>query len=266
MEIRHTGVVKIDRTRDAVAQLILEGGPQTASDLAARLGLSPAGVRRHLDALVADGRLTEYESKRPVQRGRGRPARMYAVTPAGRSAFPHAYDELATTALRYLRSVDGDAGVHAFAEQRARALEAELAASLPALETDAAGPVGTAGPGGAPGPTRERAQALAMALTEHGYAAGVEATIATGGTGATAVGGVQICQHHCPVADVAHEFPELCEAETRAFGRLLGTHVQRLATIGHGEGVCTTHIPLAADPQLPQRALPDQPVPTGSRK
>ncbi|MFW6188461.1 MAG: transcriptional regulator, partial [Actinomycetota bacterium] len=26
-------------------------------------------------------------------------------------------------------------------------------------------------------------------------------------------------------------------------GRLLGTHVQRLATIAHGDGVCTTHIP-----------------------
>jgi predicted ArsR family transcriptional regulator len=35
----------------------------------------------------------------------------------------------------------------------------------------------------------------------------------------------------------------LCEAETEAFARLLGTHVQRLATIAHGDGVCTTHIP-----------------------
>ena len=25
--------------------------------------------------------------------------------------------------------------------------------------------------------------------------------------------------------------------------RLVGTHVQRLATIAHGDGVCTTHIP-----------------------
>jgi predicted ArsR family transcriptional regulator len=45
------------------------------------------------------------------------------------------------------------------------------------------------------------------------------------------------------VAHVAEQFPELCEAETAAFARLLGTHVQRLATIAHGDGVCTTHIP-----------------------
>jgi len=35
----------------------------------------------------------------------------------------------------------------------------------------------------------------------------------------------------------------MCEAETEMFARLLGTHVQRLATIAHGDGVCTTHLP-----------------------
>ena len=55
--------------------------------------------------------------------------------------------------------------------------------------------------------------------------------------------GHQLCQHHCPVAHVAEQFPELCEAETEVFARLLGTHVQRLATIAHGDGVCTTFVP-----------------------
>jgi len=45
------------------------------------------------------------------------------------------------------------------------------------------------------------------------------------------------------VAHVAEQFPQLCEAETQAFARLLGTHVQRLATIAHGDGVCTTFVP-----------------------
>ena len=42
---------------------------------------------------------------------------------------------------------------------------------------------------------------------------------------------------------MAEKFPELCEAETEVFARLLGTHVQRLATIAHGDGVCTTYVP-----------------------
>jgi len=44
---------------------------------------------------------------------------------------------------------------------------------------------------------------------------------------------------------VAAQFPQLCEAEAEAFGRLLGVHVQRLATLAHGEHVCTTHVPNA---------------------
>jgi predicted ArsR family transcriptional regulator len=215
--------VKIaDRTRDAVARLILERGPQSAAALAAELNLSPAAIRRHLDALVADGLLAECEARPSAHRGRGRPARVYAITDEGRAAFPHAYDDLATTALRYLRTGGGEQAVIDFAEHRARELEALLAADV----KDSL-------------PTAQRVEALAGSLTTHGYAASTEAGLA----------GVQLCQHHCPVAHVAAEFPQLCEAETRAFERVLGTYVQRLATIAHGDGVCTTNVPAAASRQ-----------------
>lgn len=211
-----------DRTRDLVARTILETGPQNAADLAERLGLSAAGIRRHLDALVADGLLDEREPRPAAHRGRGRPARTYALTDAGRAAFPHAYDDLANTALRYLRETGGEAAVRAFAEHRAATLTTELRRELPA---------------GAPLATR--VQHLADGLTGAGYASTTQAVRTDDG----AVHGIQICQHHCPVAHVAAEFPELCEAETRAFADVLGTYVQRLATIAHGDGVCTTHVP-----------------------
>jgi predicted ArsR family transcriptional regulator len=210
-----------DRTRDLVARTILENGPLPAAELADRLGLSPAAIRRHLDALVADGLLVEREPRPSAHRGRGRPARTYALTDAGRAEFPHAYDDLANTALRYLRETGGEQAVQHFAEHRASTLAADLRRTV-----DPAAPLAT------------RADALAEALSEHGYASTTRAIDATG-----TVQGVQICQHHCPVAHVAAEFPELCEAETRAFEQVLGTYVQRLATIAHGDGVCTTHVP-----------------------
>ena len=61
--------------------------------------------------------------------------------------------------------------------------------------------------------------------------------------------GIQLCQHHCPVSHVAEEFPELCETEREAFAEILGTHVQRLATIVNGDCACTTHVPLTPDKQ-----------------
>ena len=206
-----------ERTRDQVARLILESGPTTAAALAQRIDLSPAAVRRHLDALVADGLLAESQARPAASRGRGRPARTYALTDAGRASFPHAYDDLATTALRYLRATGGEQAVIAFAEHRAQGLQDILLADPAA---DVSTPAG-----------------LAAGMTAAGYAS----------TTRSATAGVQVCQHHCPVAHVAAEFPELCEAETRAFERILGTYVQRLATIAHGDGVCTTHIPTRPD-------------------
>jgi predicted ArsR family transcriptional regulator len=214
-------------TRDAVARAVLERGPQNAAQLAESLGLSPAAIRRHLDALVADGLLVEREPRRAANRGRGRPARTYALTDAGRAAFPHAYDDLASTALRYLRDTGGEQAVAAFAEHRAARLAGELNATVDRR---------------APLPTR--ADALAKALSEHGYASTTEAVRDADAH----VNGVQVCQHHCPVAHVAAEFPQLCEAETRAFEQVLGTYVQRLATIAHGDGVCTTHVPTPPSP------------------
>lgn len=222
-----------DRTRDAVARAVQQRGPQTAAHLAQRLGLSPAAIRRHLDALVADGLLVEREPRPSARRGRGRPARTYALTDAGRAAFPHAYDDLATTALRYLRETGGEDAVVAFAEHRAATLAGLLTAGI---EPDMA--------------TGARAQRLAGSLSSHGYAATTE----------RAGAGVQVCQHHCPVAHVAAEFPQLCEAETRAFEQVLGTYVQRLATIAHGDGVCTTYIP---DPPGPRSMPKNRSTPPG---
>ena len=208
-----------DRTRDRIARTVLEHGPTTAAALAAKVGLTPAAVRRHLDALLADGLIEERVPRASAVRGRGRPARLFAVTDAGRDSFDQDYDDLAASALRFLAESGGREAVAAFARQRVAELEARYRPVVDAAEPEA------------------RTQALAEALSGDGYAA------STRPTGSGAAAGEQLCQHHCPVAHVAQQFPELCEAETEVFARLLGTHVQRLATIAHGDGVCTTHVP-----------------------
>ena len=228
------------RTRDRVGHLLLEHGAQTATELAARLGISPAAVRRHLDGLVAAGRVTEREAPGAL-RGRGRPARRFALTDAGRSAFPHAYDDLALTALRFVAANGGPDAVRAIAEQQLSGLAQRCSTAVQSAVDEA---------GEAP---VNRAEVLATALTAEGYAATASA-ISSGG---------QLCQHHCPVAHVAAEFPQLCEAETAVISQLVGTHVQRLATIAHGDGICTTHIPTQLGLRAGNKATPARPVPAG---
>ena len=207
-------------TRERVARSILELGPSTAAVLADRLALTAAAVRRHLDQMVADGTVEAREPRTYGTRGRGRPAKVFAITDAGRDRFDQQYDDLAVDALRFLEETQGEAAVLEFARRRVAGIETnydEIVAEEPGIEPS---------------------QALARALTQGGYAASVRQGPV----------GEQLCQQHCPVSHVAHEFPQLCEAETEVISKLLGRHVQRLATIAHGDGVCTTCIPAARTP------------------
>ena len=212
-------------TRERVARSILENGPSTAAALAERLDLTPAAVRRHLDHLMVEGAVEARDPRPTGTRGRGRPAKAFALTEAGRDRFDQQYDDLAAQALRFLAETGGEDAVKEFARRRVATLETDYAQVR------------------AHKPDLSAAEAVAEALNQSGYAASVrEGPV-----------GEQLCQQHCPVAHVAHEFPQLCEAETEAISRLLGRHVQRLATIAHGDGVCTTCIPAGA-PSRPESA------------
>ena len=218
-------------TRARVKAYLLAHGGATAAELSEAMGISPAAIRKHLDALLLDGDVMARDQHPQGTRGRGRPARMFVLTDSGRlRCGPHTYDDLATAALRWIAR-EGDSAVTAFATDLVKGLEDRCEAAVTDVGED----------------PLARAEALAGALSGEGYAASAS-VIATGG---------QLCQHHCPVAHVAAEFPQLCEAETQVISRLVGTHVQRLATIANGDGVCTTHIP---DPRRAQRSTVDRRV------
>ena len=201
--------------RERVARSLLVDGPATAAELSHRLGITAAGVRKHLDALEEAGDVQAGDrppfGPMPEPR-RGRPARIYSLTESGRRRFEQAYDDLAVSAMRFMDQVQ-PAALDEFAQRRAQELEERYRPHL----ADVTDP-------------EERARRLAELLTADGFAASVE-------EGPTSV--LQVCQHNCPVAAAAHEFPQLCDAEAAAFARLLDTNVTRLATIAHGDGVCT---------------------------
>ena len=134
----------------------------------------------------------------------------------GRDGFDQQYDDLAAQALRFLAETGGDDAVREFATRRVAFIRERF-------EGDPRG-APRAGIRGDPG-------------------AGVHRRGVRRRRSASSPVGEQLCQQHCPVAHVAHEFPQLCEAETEAISLVLGSHVQRLATIAHGDGVCTTCIP-----------------------
>jgi predicted ArsR family transcriptional regulator len=212
------------RTRERVLAAVSEHGPVTAATVGKLLGLTPAAVRRHLDALADHGAVEEHDPGAAQVRGRGRPARAYVVSERGHGSLPADYDELAVEALGYVAAHGGAEAVSDFARQRVGGAERRYAARLAAAGDDVVG----------------RTELLVEAMTEDGFAASARPV------GSGALAGVQLCQGHCPVGRVAEEFPQFCDAETEAISRLLGVHVQRLATLAGGAHVCTTFVPTTA--------------------
>lgn len=204
------------RTRDRILDLIMGDGPISAADLAAELEITPTAVRRHLTNLTEQGLIETFEAKSGA-RGRGRPARRYVSTNQAQKALPGHYSEIANRALHFLAEIAGPEAVTEFAQKRVQELENVLTPDVDSPNV------------------AERVNQLAQALAEEGYMA---STRPVPGSDA-----VQLCQGYCPVQEVAAEFPELCEAETKVFSRILGVHVQRLSTMAAGAHVCTTHIP-----------------------
>lgn len=229
------------RTRERVLRAVVERGPVTAPVLAEKFGLTPAGVRRHLDALEESGQIRLAPAPES-RKGPGRPARSYVAGDLSRPTDPvglnSAYDDVATQALCFLAEQVGPQAIMEFAQRRVAGLEERYGAVVDAAGSD----------------VMARARALAQALADDGFAATArpignsadhpaDGTSGEPGHAHITSTGLQLCQGYCPVQQVAARFPQFCEAETEAFSRLLGVHVQRLATLASGGHACTTYVP-----------------------
>lgn len=209
---------------ERVAQSLLLDGPASARTLAKRLGVTPAAVRRHLDAL-AEANWVSYGPKPAygpsAVSGRGRPARVYSLNGNGRRQFAHSYDHIALEALDALYQTGGEGAIEGFAKSRADALLTRISSAESFKRASGVG---------------ELANSVTEVLNHEGYAATVAPARGP-------IGGLQLCQHNCPVEAVAGRYQQICEHETKVLGEALGVHVTRIATIAAGDGVCTTMIP-----------------------
>jgi predicted ArsR family transcriptional regulator len=199
------------KSRDTLIKLHRFRADEAKAKLA---GLEAIRADLERKASELEAHLSE-ESRRATENEIGR----YAYPTFARSIRERKAKIAASVAVigAFLAETAGEEAVAEFARRQIADLEHRYTADIHAL------------------PPHQRVAALSEVLSEDGYAA-------SSSEAPHALGGTQLCQHHCPVAHVAAQFPQLCEAETEAFGRMLGSPVQRLATIAHGDGVCTTHV------------------------
>lgn len=218
-----------ERTRDRVLRGVLSHGPVSAASLGELLSLTPAAVRRHLDALE-QANMIEVASLKQYGAGAGRPARRYVIAPQGHERLGNDYLMIARNALEMLRDTVGESALETFASARAAEMEARYRPVVEAAGEDVAA----------------RAQALAEAMSRDGFVTTAQITEPPAGRLAPGklLASIQLCQGHCPIRDLAEDFQVFCEQETGIISDLLGVDVRRLSTMAGGAHVCTTHVPL----------------------
>jgi predicted ArsR family transcriptional regulator len=188
--------------RPALLDLLKIHGPSNIPALAELRGVSLNAVRQQLNMLQREGLVEVRFEKRKV----GRPTQVFALTDKADALFPQAYGPLALTLLRQLKEMDGDKKVDQIFDRRTRALIATYKKRLAGMSLG------------------EKWQELARIRAEEGYMARVE--------------GKGLTEHHCPIAAIAKEFPQVCMFEKKLFQAVLGGPLDRTDHLASGGRAC----------------------------
>jgi predicted ArsR family transcriptional regulator len=188
--------------RPALLDLLKLRGPLNAPALAALLGVNPTAVRQQLAVLQREGLVASAVQRRRV----GRPTHLWSLTPKAEALFPQAYGPFALSLLRQIRDMDGDGKVARLFARRTREL---LVAYRRRLEGKS---------------TEEKMRELARIRDEEGYMARAQ--------------GRTLAEHHCPIAAIAREFPEVCRYEKQLFEEVLRLGLDRVEHLASGGRAC----------------------------
>jgi predicted ArsR family transcriptional regulator len=183
-----------DPTRRRIYLYVRDHGADdgvTAAAVANEVGVHPNVARHHLDKLAAGGYL-EVRSGRVAGGGAGRPSKRYHAVADAITEFPVRSDDLVLSLLGRALELLSPQDAERMAEQVGSEYGRAMAAGLTGEALDA-------------GHRSMRAaiQAVADALTAHGFAAHAESRNDR----------LRIINDHCPFGDVALEHPVICAVD-----------------------------------------------------
>ncbi|HET8655444.1 MAG TPA: ArsR family transcriptional regulator [Longimicrobiaceae bacterium] len=197
MKRKNRGEAGAGGTRDRVLAR-LRRSRCTVNDLAAEVGLTDNAVRAHLGALEAEGLAARVEV---LRKGVGKPAHVYALTPAGEELFARAYAPVLGVLLEVLAERLGPEGEAVLLREAGRR---------------AAG-------GEASGDVRARAEAAVEVLG----ALGGDAEVVAGEGGKW-----WIRSSGCPLSSVVRGHPAACQLAEALVERLVGVEVRECCERG----------------------------------
>ena len=206
----------------------------TASAVAAEVGVHPNVARHHLDKLAAGGYVEVVGRGASSERRAGRPSKRYVAVASGAfddAGVPVRSDDLVLALLGKTLSRLPQHEAAAMAEEVGATYGRAMAAGLTGDDV-----------GAGQRSLRSAMQAVADALTAHGFAAHMDA-------GDRAGGGLRIINDHCPFGAVATDHPVICAVDRGMvrgmLGALYGGEDVSLATSSskaRGDTICATAV------------------------
>jgi predicted ArsR family transcriptional regulator len=201
------------KTEDRILYLLKSKGPQTAAQLAKRLGVTAMAVRQHLYRFGRDGLVAFTDQRRPV----GRPVRVWRLTERAAARFPESHAELTLEMIAAMRSTFGEAGLDRLLAERTRL---QLEAYRERIRSAGNGTL------------KSHVRVLAAIRREQGYMAECVTR---------ADGSLLLRENHCPICVAAKSCQGLCREELGLFRAVLGgqARVERTDHILAGASRCT---------------------------
>ncbi|MEA2902121.1 MAG: hypothetical protein QOH36_2008 [Actinomycetota bacterium] len=191
------------------------------TDLAAELGLTGMGVRRHLESLELDGLV---ERSACCDHRVGRPPNGWRLSSKGLELLPRAYDTFVLQLLEDMDEQSGDEGLAAVLRRRSEKTAVQYQAELADADT-----------------LEEKVAGLAQVRDRAGYVAEWHRD------GEVLV----LIENNCAVHRVAERYPAVCAMELALFRKVLGPDVEvtRVSHTMAGDATCTYCVrPRPADP------------------
>lgn len=199
----------LGETQRLLLGMLKRRGPSTLAELRAGLGLAPATLRQHAEALAAKGLVVREGTRR---HGRGRPEVVYRLGPAGEQLFPQVEAALLRDLVTFLVQGGRRALLAEFFAQRAAARRDALLQRVAGLEGAA------------------RWAEVAGIFSEQGFMA--EVSVAPDGT-------PELRLHHCPLRGTAEATDLPCRAEVALAEALVGGTLRRVEHEARARGVCS---------------------------
>jgi predicted ArsR family transcriptional regulator len=186
----------------------------TVSELAAELGLTGMGVRRHLESLEVDGLVERSTCSR---HGIGRPPNGWRLSPQGMELLPRRYDTFVVQLLEDMCEQVGDEGIDVVLRRRGEKLAGQYREELAGAST-----------------LEEQVAGLAEVRDRAGYVAEWHRDREV----------LLLVENNCAVHRVAERFPAVCAMELALFRRVLGPDVEvtRVSHTMAGDATCTYRI------------------------